>query len=59
MHPSFVITGHHCLNAWRGCILQELDCGYRNCPSVHVCVVFNDPASSSEIAAINNSVREQ
>lgn len=58
MHHSFIITSQHCLNAWRGCILQELDCGYRNCCSVYMCVVFNDAASSLEITAINNTVLE-
>ena len=58
MHPSFVITCQPCLNAWRGCILQELDCGYSNCCSVCICIVFNDAASSSESTALNNTVLE-
>jgi hypothetical protein len=58
MHPSFVITSQHCLNAWRGCILQELDCGYSNYCSVCICVVFNDAASSSEGTALSNTVLE-
>jgi hypothetical protein len=64
MHPSFVIISQHCLNVWRGCILQELDCGYSNCCSLCVCVclcvyvVFNDAASRSESTSLSNTVLE-